>query len=142
MSEFRYPGTQLGGVVKQVADLHKKPGKGAVEVFVYVDSIEETINVGSFIFSFIRPINLIRVLIHPMNLTADNITPLTRKSRKQAENHWERKCTKVQRGLPRAMRIPKATLGVSGRQEKLPTLELNALERPERGWTHPREIPR
>lgn len=41
--------------MKHVADLHKKPGKGAVEVFVYVDSIEETMNVRSFISpSFVR----------------------------------------------------------------------------------------
>lgn len=39
--------------MKHVTDLHKKPGKGAVEVYVYVDSIEETINVCSFISSFI-----------------------------------------------------------------------------------------
>ncbi|MCJ1345416.1 hypothetical protein MMC31_003623 [Peltigera leucophlebia] len=45
LSTFNFPGTQVGGgVVKHVADLHKKPGKGAVEVFVYVDSIEETMN--------------------------------------------------------------------------------------------------
>lgn len=39
------------------------------------------------------------------------------------------------------MRTPKATLGVSGRQEKLPTLELNALKRLNEDEPHPREIP-
>lgn len=61
-SEFRFPGSQLGGaVVRHVADLHKKPGKGAVEVYVYVDSIEETISVCSLISSFIRLINFISI---------------------------------------------------------------------------------
>lgn len=32
------------------------------------------------------------------------------------------------------MRIPRVTLGVSGRQGKLPTLELNTLEPPEPEW--------
>lgn len=77
MSEFSFPGSQLGGgVVKQVADLHKKPGKGAVEVYVYVDSIEETMNVRSLIFSFIRPINRIRGLVDPMHPRTDQVTPL------------------------------------------------------------------
>lgn len=49
--------------MKHVEDLHKKPGKGAVEVFVYVDSIEETMNVRSFISSFIHTINFIRVSV-------------------------------------------------------------------------------
>lgn len=53
--------------MKLVEDLHKKPGKGAVEVYVYVDSIEETMNVRSFIPSFIRTTILIRVLVDPMD---------------------------------------------------------------------------
>lgn len=47
--------------MKHVADLHKKPGKGAVEVYVYVDSIEETISVCSLISSFIHLINFISI---------------------------------------------------------------------------------
>lgn len=75
MSEFSFPGSQLGGgVVKHVADLHKKPGKGAVEVYVYVDSIEETVNVRSLTFSFIRAINRIRVLVDPMHPRTDQVT--------------------------------------------------------------------
>lgn len=62
--------------MKHVEDLHKKPGKGAVEVFVYVDSIEDTMNVRSFISSFIRTINLIRVLVVSMNPRIDHFTPL------------------------------------------------------------------
>ena len=67
--------------MKHVADLHKKPGKGAVEVYVYVDSIEETMNVSSLISSFIGgsfigPINRIRVLVDPMNPRIDRVTPL------------------------------------------------------------------
>lgn len=77
MSEFSFPGSQLGGgVVKHVADLHKKPGKGAVEVYVYVDSIEETVNVRSLTFSFIRPINRIRVLVDPMHPRTDQVIPM------------------------------------------------------------------
>lgn len=62
--------------MKHVPDLHKKPGKGAVEVFVYVDSIEETIDVCSLITSFICPINLIRVLVDLMNPRTDHVALL------------------------------------------------------------------
>ena len=47
------------------------------------------------------------------------------------ESHWERKGQRINRGPRRAMRIPRATLGVSGQQGKLPTLELNTLKMPE-----------
>lgn len=59
--------------MKHVEDLHKKPGKGAVEAYVYVDSIEEAMNVRSFISSFIRTINLIRLLVDPMNPRTDHL---------------------------------------------------------------------
>lgn len=62
--------------MKLVEDLHKKPGKGAVEVYVYVDSIEEATNVRSFNPSFIRAINLIRLLVDPMDPRTDHFTPL------------------------------------------------------------------
>lgn len=47
--------------MRHLADLHKKPGKGAVEIYVYVDSIEETIRVCSLISSFICLINSISI---------------------------------------------------------------------------------
>lgn len=59
--------------MKLCEDLHKKPGKGAVEVYVYVHSIEETMNVRSFISSYIRTINLIGVLVDPMNPRTDHL---------------------------------------------------------------------
>lgn len=72
--------------MKLVEDLHKKPGKGAVEVFVYVDSIEETINVRSFFPSFIRRTNLNKVLVDPVDPRTDHFTPLieNRGSRRKA----------------------------------------------------------
>ncbi len=119
MSMFSFPDPKLsmlgGGIVKHEEEKIKRPGVGAVVVFLFVNSIEETLEVCSFSLSRFLPLFLAAgYALFLMLRRLIRIVPLFRKSRQQEVRRLELKMPRVNMGGPRTMKIRRGMLEVCG----------------------------